>query len=112
MPTDDDKPATPINPISDAEKARMTEMRKALKSVIVTDGISSAEAKIIADCYFETISSCGGVSAIEADGQFWRVKAAIGYGGVPVKHFQINKVTGAVTSSIGPTYENPLDIIR
>jgi hypothetical protein len=86
------------------------QFREKLKTVTVSDGISQSEAEIIGRCYFLKHVGCGAFRGVLDGGDRWIVDGAVGPAGVPVQGFFIDKRTGKVTSPIGPSYDNPLDI--
>jgi hypothetical protein len=81
-----------------------------LRTVKLADGVSQSEARIIAECYFAKNVGCGAFSGIHDGGDRWIVDAAFGYAAVPVSGFYIEKNSGKVVSTIGPSYDNPLEI--
>jgi hypothetical protein len=85
------------------------EMRAELRTVTLTDGISESEAQIIGQCYFVKNVGCGGFSGVRDDGSRWIVDGTFGFAGQPV-HFYIDKHSGKIVSSFGPSYGNPFDI--
>ena len=86
------------------------ELRKKLKGITVTDGVSKPEAEIIAQCYFHQNVGCGAFLGIHDGGSNWIVDAKFGLAGKPVNGFHIDKNTGRITSPIGPSYANPSQI--
>ncbi len=86
------------------------EWREKLHTISLTDGVSQSEAQIIGECYFAREVGCGAFSGVHDGGDRWIVDGAIGYAGLPVHDVYIDKHSGKVTSSIGPSYDNPLDI--
>ena len=85
--------------------------RKRLSKVTISDGISRKEATAIAEAYFCEHVGCGAFRGIRNGGDVWIVEAVFGHGARPVRGFQIDKKSGRVTSPIGPSYENPLDMM-
>jgi hypothetical protein len=94
------------------QEARESEVQERLKRVVVADGIGRADAAAIAEAYFFKHVGCGGYKGIRDGGKIWIVDGAFGYAGKPVKGFHIDKKSGRVISPIGPSYENPLDILK
>jgi hypothetical protein len=90
--------------------AQTAQMRQILRTVTVADGISKSEAEIIAKCYFHQHVGCGNFSGIRDGGHFWIVDGAFGYAGQPIEGFHVDKRTGQVKSSIGPSYLTPFEI--
>jgi hypothetical protein len=86
------------------------ELRRRLKSVTLSDGISQSEAEVIGQSYFAKNVGCGAFTGIRDGGDRWIVDAKFGYAGAPVKDFFIDKRSGKVTSPVGPSYEDPLKI--
>ena len=93
------------------ETAEAKELRKELRAVTVEDGISAAEAEIIAKTYFAINVGCGGFTGIRDGGEFWIVDGAFGDAATPIKGFHIAKSTGKITSPIGPSYATPFAMI-
>ena len=102
-------PAT-TSPAAQTRDAQTIQLREKLKAVTVADGITKAEAELIAECYFHQNVGCGAFTGIQDGGDFWIVDAKFGYAGTPVKDFHIEKSTGKITSPIGPSYATPFDI--
>jgi hypothetical protein len=96
----------------DTQPGRPTDaqLREKLHTITVADGISQSEAMIIGECYFAKNVGCGAFFGVHDGGDRWIVDAGFGYGGLPVKDFYIYKQSGRVVSSIGPSYDNPLEI--
>lgn len=88
----------------------IAERREKLHTVTLEDGISQSEARIIGESYFARHVGCGAFSGVHDGGGRWIVDGAVGVAGVPVHDFYIDKRSGKVTSSIGPSYDNPRDI--
>jgi hypothetical protein len=86
------------------------ELRRKLRTITTSDGISQSEAEIIAACYFRKNIGCGAFNRIENGNGFWIVNASFGYSAIPVKNFRIDKRTGRITSPIGPSYATPYAI--
>jgi hypothetical protein len=82
-----------------------------LSYVDTKDGISRAEANDIAQAYFLQHVGCGSYSGISDGLGFWVVDGHFGYSGTPIEGFFIDKRTGAITSTIGPSYESPGDML-
>ena len=75
------------------------------------DGVSRAEANDIAQAYFLQHVGCGSYSGISDSLGYWVVDGHFGYSGTPIEGFFIDKRTGAITSTIGPSYESPGDML-
>jgi hypothetical protein len=86
------------------------QLREKLHTVTLADGISQSEAQIIGECYFAKNVGCGAFYGVHDGGDRWIVDGEFGYAAVPVKDFYIYKQSGRVVSSIGPSYDNPLEI--
>ena len=87
-----------------------SRLRQRLHSISLSDGVSQAEASIIAECYFDREVGCGGFLGIRDGGSRWIVEGAFGVAGKPVQGFYIEKQSGRVTSPIGPSYDDPFQI--
>ena len=83
-----------------------------LRYVDAADGISAAEANDIAEAYFLKHVGCGSYVGISDGIDAWVVNGQFGYAGEPIKDFRIDKKTGAIASSIGPSYEHPGDMLE
>jgi hypothetical protein len=81
-----------------------------LKSMTLTDGVSEAEARIIAQAYFDQNVGCGAFTGIRDGGDRWIVDGKFGYAGTPITGFSIDKRSGKLTSPIGPSYDDPRKI--
>ena len=88
------------------------QLEAQLRDIVVDDGISEAEANVIAQNYFLRFGpGCGAASHVADGGAFWIANAAVGVAGVPTREpIRIDKHTGRVTWSDGPTIENPKTI--
>jgi hypothetical protein len=105
------------------EQARL-EYRPQLHEIIIADGIDKREADLIAAAYFFRFNPMknGAQSKVYDGGQEWIANTAIG--NTFIKHFfsteaplvetkepiRINKKTGRVTWSDGPTIDDPRTI--
>lgn len=87
-----------------------SELRGRLHAVSVSDGVSKEEAVIIAECYFARNVGCGAFRGVRDGGTHWIIEASFGVSGSAVQGFRIEKQSGGVTSTIGPSYEDPLQI--
>jgi hypothetical protein len=83
-----------------------------LSSVDYSDGISRREADNIAEAYFETHVGCGSYSGISNSDEGWIVEGKFGFAGDPIKGFLIDKKTGAVKSTVGPSYAHPNEMLK
>ena len=86
------------------------ELRQKLKAVTLSDGVSRAEAEIIAQSYFARNVGCGAFTGIQDGGDCWIVDGKFGFAGELIKGFFIDKHSGKVTSPVGPSYDDPLKI--
>jgi hypothetical protein len=93
-----------------APRKETAELRQKLKTVTLADGISQSEAEVIGKSYFAKHVGCGAFVGIQDAGDRWIVDAKFGYAGEPIKGFFIDKRSGKLTSPVGPSYDNPLDI--
>ena len=82
----------------------------ALTTMNVDDGISLAEAQLIANSYFARNVGCGGFTGIRDGEGVWHVEGKFGYAAQPIKDFAIDKTSGEVKSSIGHSYKDPKTI--
>jgi hypothetical protein len=82
-----------------------------LQYVETSDGVSRTEANDIAEAYFLQHVGCGNYSGISELPDSWVVEGKFGYTGAPIRGFLINKQTGAITSTIGPSYFHPRDML-
>src|SRR5688572_6149791 len=85
------------------------QLQAQLREVVVDDGISAPEADVIAQSYFKRFGPrCGAASRVADGGASWVSNAAVGIAGIPTREpIRIDKQTGCVTWSDGPTVENP-----
>ena len=88
-----------------------TDPFKKLKNMNTTDGISRSEAKTITNCYFKKHIGCGTWTDIKETPNYWDVSVLFGYAGTP-RPFHINKTSGAITTDVGPNYEDPKDLLK
>lgn len=88
------------------------QLQAQLREVVVDDGISAAEADVIAQSYFMRFGpGCGAAARVTDGGAFWVSSTAVGYAAVPTREpIRIDKHMGRVTWSDGPTIENPKTI--
>jgi hypothetical protein len=82
-----------------------------LSTVNFTDGITQQEAYTIARAYFTKHIGCGNFSGISEAKDAWQVEGQVGRGAKPIKGFFIHKKTGALISTIGPSYAHPRDML-
>lgn len=83
------------------------KLKTQLVKMNVYDGINIKEADIIARAYFHKYVGCGGYLSVSDGGTFWEVNGLFGLGARRIKGFQIDKMSGKITSPIGPSYLNP-----
>jgi hypothetical protein len=74
--------------------------------------LTRKEAENIAQSYFKLHVGCGAYTGISESTNAWVVEGKIGYAGTPIKGFFIDKTTGHITSTIGPSYANQEDMRR
>ena len=103
-------PAAGTSSLSEVRDGRATQVRQQLKAITIADGISKAEAELIAECYFYRNVGCGGFTGIRDGGEYWIVDGAFGYAAIPIQGFHIYKGTGKIISPIGPSYATPFEI--
>ena len=90
----------------------MKELQIRLRTVVVEDGINEQEADIIAQSYFIRFGfGCGAAAKVTDGGEYWVSRTYVGYAAVPYEPIRIDKRTGCVTWSNGPTIENPKTIL-
>jgi hypothetical protein len=82
-----------------------------LADVDPSDGISEAEAKMIAETYFNKHVGCGTYEGVSDSSESWIVEGKTGYSGDPISGFLISKTTGEVISTVGPSYARPSDML-
>jgi hypothetical protein len=85
-----------------------------LRTVVVEDGISVQEADIIAQSYFYHFGpGCGVTQSVTDGGSSWISNTLVGYAAAPTREpIRIDKKTGRVTWSDGPTVEDPKNIFN
>ena len=79
----------------------------AVTPIDAADGISLEEAQRLATAYFSRYVGCGSLSGVSDAGAMWKVDGRFGYAGTPIRDFVIDKRSGAIRSSIGPSYDDP-----
>ena len=94
-----------------SENPKTSLLRQKLHSIKISDSITKSEATIIAECYFHRHVGCGAFLGIRDGGKYWIVDGGFGYEGTPIEGFHIDKRSGKITSPIGPSYADPLQII-
>ena len=92
--------------------AKTAMLRRQLIAITLLDGISQSEAEIIANFYFDRNVGCCAFNGIRDGGPFWIVNAQFGFAGTAVNGFHIDKLTGKISSPIGPSYSNPSELLR
>jgi hypothetical protein len=92
--------------------ARRHQLEAQLRGVVADDGISAAEADVIAQSYFLRFGpGCGAAAPVTDGGALWVASTVVGYAAVPTREpIRIDKHTGSVTWSDGPAIENPKTI--
>ena len=90
-----------------------SELKVQLSTVVVEDGINLQEANIIAQSYFIRFGpACGAAEDATDGGEVWIAKTYIGIAGMPTREpIRIDKHSGRVKWSNGPTIENPKTIL-
>ena len=86
------------------------DLQTKLGHVVVEDGINDSEANIIAENYFIrfTPTLCGAVEPVSDGGAHWIANTDLGFIPTPTREpIRINKQTGRIAWSDGPTIENP-----
>jgi hypothetical protein len=83
-----------------------------LSTVDASDGVTRGEADTIAEAYFAKHVGCGAYSGISNGDASWVVEGKHGFGGDPIKGFLIDKKTGQITSTVGPSYAHPNDMLK
>lgn len=101
-----------LTSVSTAQASDNKDVFNQLRQVIVEDGIDLGEADIIARAYYVKNIGCGAFESIEDGDKFWIVNGFVGYAGQPTRGVRINKKTGHIASSIGPSYKTPQDILK
>jgi hypothetical protein len=96
-------------PLVAAEKETPASL---LAAVNMSDGVNKSDAEKIAKAYFLRHVGCGVFDHISEANDVWVVEGFFGYASQPIKGFLINKRSGAITSSVGPSYERPQDLLR
>jgi len=97
--------ATPYPTADDLRRQLQAQMQEG----VVEDGISAAEAEVIAQSYFFRFGlGCGVANRITDGGEFWISPTYTGIAAMPTREpIRIDKHTGRVTWSDGPIVENP-----
>jgi hypothetical protein len=90
-----------------------SQLQAKLRTVVIEDGISQQEADVIAESYFLRFTpiACGSVARPIDGDTVWIAKTYFGIAPMPTREpIRIDKRTGRVTWSDGPTIENPMTI--
>lgn len=89
-------------------------IKEAYLKIKLADGIDKKEAYILADAYFGAyISGCGFASQDPIDqGNKWEIKTFFGYAAQPYDSIFIDKATGTITCTKGPTIKAPGKIVK
>ena len=87
------------------DRGRVYEsIEEAYSDVTLDNGINTSEAKWLANTYFMLhISTCGGVTEIVNQGEKWEAKTVIGDPAQPYESIFIEKISGIINSTAGPT---------
>lgn len=83
-----------------------------LSTVNVKDGISRGEATNIAKAYFIANVGCGAFVGIVDGHSSWIIEGKFGYAGHPIRELRIDKKSGAIRSSVGPSYATPNEMLK
>ena len=87
------------------------KLRRQMREVVVEDGINAQEADIIAQSYFVRFGwGCGAAAPVAESDTAWVAKTYFGYGADPREPIRIDKLSGRVTWSHGPTIKKPKSI--
>jgi hypothetical protein len=83
-----------------------------LQDIVPEDGINAAEADVFAQSYFRRFGPmCGAASKVADVGEFWVSSTLVGFAAAPTREpIRIEKRTGQVSWSDGPTVANPKTI--
>ena len=85
------------------------QLQDKLRTVNADDGITQSEAEIIAENYFSRFApiACGSVTRPVDGGTNWIAKTYLGFASIETREpIRIDKQTGRVTWSDGPTITN------
>lgn len=77
-----------------------------------TDVATKRDAERIAKEYFKLHVGCGTFEGISETPAAWNVEGKFGFAGTPIKDFTIDKKTGRIRSSIGPSYADEAEMKR
>jgi len=93
---------------------QIRDLQAQLRTVVVEDGISVQEADIIAQSYFYHFGpGCGVAHNVADGGSCWISNTQVGYAGTLTREpIRIDKKTGRITWSDGPTVEDPKSIFN
>ena len=86
------------------------QLQAKLSTVVIEDGISQSEADIIAENYYFrfTQTACGSVLRVTEEDSIWIARTYYGPAAMPTREpIRIDKRSGRVTWSDGPTMSNP-----
>ncbi|MHC4552592.1 MAG: hypothetical protein ACYSUT_07490 [Planctomycetota bacterium] len=94
--------------MSPGTKKANKNMAEAYSAIALEDGINKDEAEVLAETYFTWyISGCGATSEAIDNGDQWEVKTFFGVAAKPYSPIYIDKQTGKITCSKGPTISAP-----
>lgn len=85
------------------------DLQPRLRALVIEDGINEQEANVIAENYFLRFSPiiCGSVARVTDDGTSWVARTCFGLAAMPTREpIRVDKSTGRVTWSDGPTIQN------
>lgn len=94
--------------MSEGAREVMDQMANAYSEVCLEDGIDNEEATTLAGVYFTWhISGCGAIRQVIDDGSQWKFETVVGFAAKPYKPIFVDKKTGMITCSKGPTVKPP-----
>lgn len=93
-----------------------TNPKNLLAFIVAIDGkeqgviINREEADRIAKEYFKLHVGCGAFSGLSENSDVWIVEGKFGFAGKAIKGFFIDKYTGRINSTVGPSYANQAEM--
>lgn len=101
------------NEYTTMEMVKESKIKYLISTVNKSDGISEHEAKNLVEAYFLKNVGCGAYGKISESTDFWLIEVFEGVAGERVDGaLTISKSTGEISSPIGPSYENPEEILQ
>jgi len=88
-----------------ATRERTSLPKNPYEGVSITDGVSRKEAGRIVENYGLMFIGCGGLTGVTDRDNKWEVNGYFGYAGTPVKGTYIDKASGKIVSTIGPSFD-------